>query len=579
LFAFSGVDGETCHAEPFVAAGTKGGIGWDFWLEPRVVVHANVGVVRLVSGAFPEDFCFSDCWSCTIGINEMMGHVRGALVDRASMVVHIAFDELPEGVFPELTIRNQEPFEKLVDVVCGRGWWFAIHRTPPAFDRRFGIAVSYASEAEAIERARRATEADLDTVMAARLAFYATHKAPSTLAGANCQTYYKAVSVMKVNVESAQLDIPCRWSTPDRMPHRHMWLWDSAFAALGLQYLRHDLAEDTLRALAAKQHDDGRFPLAAPPEAPSRRGAADRALTSGESQPPIVAWAVTQIAMHAPNDAFIEEMYPSLVRYLEWFERNRRKDSGLYGWAVRVDNDAIRGARGGESGMDNSPRFDNIDALTAVDLSSYMANEYGCLAAMARRLGREEEAREWQERRERIEEGVNGLLWDDGDQFYYDLAEDGSFIPVKTVAGFMPLFGRIASRDHAEALRIHLTHTGEFWTPLPIPSVSIDEPAFSKDMWRGPTWVNVNLLVYYGLTAYGFVHEARDLARNTMGEIVRHYLSTGCLFEYYDPMSRVAPPELPRKGAPGKEGGTGFGVVEDLGWTAAVYIGLAHETA
>ena len=49
------------------------------------------------------------------------------------------------------------------------------------------------------------------------------------------------------------------------------------------------------------------------------------------------------------------------------------------------------------------------------------------------------DAPEWLRRHARIAEQVNALLWDDEDQFYYDLDEQGAFVPVKTTAGLMPL--------------------------------------------------------------------------------------------------------------------------------------------
>jgi len=330
-----------------------------------------------------------------------------------------------------------------------------------------------------------------------------------------------------------------------------------------------DLAQDALRALFAKQRDDGKLLLAAQPGTPPRE--------EEDSQPPIVAFAVCRVRDQSMQEDFAREVYPALVRYVEWFEANRKNDTGLYGWQVRQTDDPIRGARGGESGMDNSPRFDEAKAVTAVDLSSYMASEYWCLEKLARCQERYGEADEWRGRRLAVAERVNELLWDDEDRFYYDLDEYGEFVAVKTTAGFMPLLAQIPDRNRAESLRMHLMHPNEFWPAFPAPSVSQNEPAFSGDMWRGPTWPNVNLLIYHGLMAYGFLEEARQVARATLAEITRCYVQSGCFYEYYDALGATPPAELPRKGAPGEEGGVGFGVVADLHWTAAAFVHLVHE--
>ena len=47
----------------------------------------------------------------------------------------------------------------------------------------------------------------------------------------------KCISVMKVNTLSKEGAIQQTWSTPDRVPHRHMWLWDSVFHSFGMNRL------------------------------------------------------------------------------------------------------------------------------------------------------------------------------------------------------------------------------------------------------------------------------------------------------------------------------------------------------
>ena len=573
LFAFSGVDGETCHAEPFVAAGAKDGIGWRFWLTPRIEFRACAGAQYLVSRRMPHDYCFSDCWRCTVSLGgtsdtQNTGLVEGAFVDRASMTVLLSFLKLPEGVLPNLIAEGGE-VEEGVKLWTGSGWWLALCRSTPSLKSRFGIAISYKDRAEAATRARRACAVDLKDLVRARMSFYVTASVPEPLSDNQRRTFYKAVTVQKVNIESAQLDMPCRWTTPDRMPHRHMWLWDSAFHSLGLQYHSIDLAEEAIRALFAKQRPDGRLSLAAQPGKPPG--------DEEDTQPPIVAWAVCHQNERVTRPDFISEVYPKLVRYVEWFEKSRRNNTGLYGWRVRHKEDPIRGARGGESGMDNSPRFDNVASMTAVDLSSYVVSEYYCLEKLARCMDKGDDAAEWRNRRKRIAASVNELLWDDEHRFYYDLDEYGDFIRVKTTAGFMPLMGQIPDRDRAEGLRQHLTNPNEFWAPFPVPSVSQDEPSYSNDLWRGPTWPNVNVLIYYGLMSYGFFQEARELASATIREITRCYVRHGCLYECYDSSAMLDPADLPRKGAPGEKGGVGFGVVADLQWTAAAFVHFVYE--
>ena len=570
LFAFSGVDGETRYAEPFVARGTADGIGWDFWLSPRLVLSVGIGGERLVQLRSPGDYCFGDCWRLTAPYGEEEGVVEGAFVDRASMTVQVRFSNLPESVAPELAANLEGRVSgDGATVYSGEGWTVAVVRRKDEQTHRFGVGISYDSEAEAAGRAWAALETDFGEVTSARMAFYRAIECPDSLSGSNRRTYYKAASVQKISFESPQLDIPHRWTAADRMPHRYLWLWDTAFHVLGLQHTRPELARDALRALFAKQQPSGKLNLAVRPGEllPVEEGC----------QPPLLAWSVCQLSEHTMRQDFMGEMYDGLVRYIEWFEDSRKMPNGLYGWQLRVEDDPIRGARGAESGMDNSPRFDDANAVTAVDLSSYMASEYHSLEKIAKCLDRPRDVEEWKRRRAGITVKMNELLWDDEATFYFDLDEFGEFIPVKTAAGFMPLFGQIPDRDRAEALRMHLMNPNEFWSPFPVPTVSPDEAAYSQDMWRGPTWININTLIYYGLMSYGFFQEGRRIARISLQEMVRCYMLYGCLYEYYDSSANLPPGELPRKGGCGSEGGAGFGVVRDFHWTAGLFIHLAHE--
>ena len=61
--------------------------------------------------------------------------------------------------------------------------------------------------------------------------------------------YYKALSINKVNVHSPEGKIAYKWTTPDRVPHKHMWLWDSAFHALAMVQYNPYVAEQQFLAM------------------------------------------------------------------------------------------------------------------------------------------------------------------------------------------------------------------------------------------------------------------------------------------------------------------------------------------
>jgi neutral trehalase len=205
-----------------------------------------------------------------------------------------------------------------------------------------------------------------------------------------------------------------------------------------------------------------------------------------------------------------------------------------------------------------------------------MASEYRCMTRLALALGKERDAEVWAERHAAVCQRVNAVIWDDETRLYFDYEDD--FVRVKAASSLLPLLGGIPDRDRAEALRQHLVDVHSFATPVPVPSVAREEPTWSTDMWRGPTWMNVNLLIYDGLCQYGFLEEARRLARRTMDEIVRWYAQSGCTYEYYDSLGETHPRDLNRKGPAEKARAKRYGVIADYNWTAAVYIYLANQT-
>ena len=391
-------------------------------------------------------------------------------------------------------------------------------------------------------------------------------------------TFQKACSALKVNVESAQGVIPCRWTTPDRVPHRKMWLWDSAFHALGLRHLDASVAQDALMAVFHKQKPNGFIPHMMSP-------IDDR--DSNITQPPVLAWAVWQVFETSGDRSFLEAAFPHLMGYLEWDIANRRPtDKWLFAWES-----------GDESGMDNSPRFDSKESFYAIDFSAFMAHECEHVALIARALGRDGASTLWTDRHRTIVDATNAELWDEETGFYFDKYLDGTSTGVKSESGFLPLLAGVCDDSQSRQLIEHLRNEDEFWRPFPVPSVSADSPTYGDDMWRGPVWINYNWMIIRGLerTARGLSSVdcprptdaqtrgqctkdspralAEELKQRTLTEISRWYHTEGCIFEFYDAEGRVSPLKLDRKGH--KQDPKRMACIADYNWSAAAFVDLA----
>jgi len=530
LFAFSGMDGETSWSHSLVAWTCTDPPGLFF---PRYKVSLlfpamRVGTVRVAA----NDLIDLDL----IAPDGDVVRLQATYADRHNLVGMTT---------PPLSPVLDERAETMALCTCLQDGAL-----------RFSLAEYAAGRDAAQKLAESALGVDLDALWAQRRAFY-ERLSPCPSAGDPrlARLYSKACGVLKVNAMTPEGKIAHRWTTPDRWPHRHMWLWDSAFHAPAYAHLDPAWGEDALLAVLDMQRADGFIAHMMTP-----------VQTSEITQPPILAWACWQVFEISQDRAFLRAAYPALCRYLEWDLRNRDWNrNGLLGWLI----EGRPLCRSGESGMDNSSRFDGEGPWDSIDLNTYVANDMRHVVRIARELGRHAEAVQWEGRADALSARVNRLLWDEETGFYYDRSVRGELLRLKSNAGLLPLLAGIPTAGQAARLVEHLTDVREFWAPFPVPTIALDEPSHEPDMWRGPTWINVNAMIRLGLLRYGYADLAEEVRTRTLGEISRWYETLGCLYEYYDCQAQTPPPQLDRKGAPGSAGGTGFGVISDYNWTAA----------
>ena len=387
---------------------------------------------------------------------------------------------------------------------------------------------------------------------------------PNVKTQAAKKTQIKALSVMKTQVYSPEGRIRHRWTTPDRWPHRQMWLWDSAFHAIGWRHVGPELAQDAILAVFDMQAPDGFIPHKMNPTG-----------TSSITQPPVLALGAKLVHDVARDDEWIAALYPRLCAYLEWDLRNRDTDgSGLLEW--QIDGDPL--CRSGESGMDNSPRFDAATRLDAVDFNSFFSLECQVMAGFAHGLGLADDAAKWMNRHMEINRLIAARLWSDEVGFFVDYdTERRAPSSVLASSGFLPLICGAASKGQAVRLAECLADPAMFGTAFPVPSIAAhDTQRYAKDMWRGPVWINLNWMIARGFEGYGFEDLAEWLRSRTMEVIEDAFASHGTLFEFYDDRREVAPPGLLRKGKCAPDVSPYHQVFHDYGWTASLYVDLAY---
>ena len=378
--------------------------------------------------------------------------------------------------------------------------------------------------------------------------------------------YAKCISVMKSQLYSPEGKIKRIWSTPDRLPHRNMWLWDSVFHAIGHRHLDTELAENLILALFDVQQEDGFIPHMAKPEE-----------ISSVTQPPVIAWGAWFVYQKSGNKEFLKNVLKNNKDFLLWCQRNRRKtEKELYSWHTNPELNN----RCDESGMDNSPRFDTNSDLYAIDFSCYMANETHFMQKIADELGDKDAADFFCQWHEKIKSEINNTLWCEEDGFYYDYdIKNNRFNKVQSVASFLPIFAGVCDKAQCEKLVSHLENPDEFGTEFPIPSISKKDESFGSDMWRGPVWINYNYMISKGLTEYGFGDSSEKIKEKTLAVINEWYNRTGTVYEFYDSENRTPPYCFNRKGEVVEpyDFRVKYQSIRDYGWSITLAFDLLNE--
>ena len=404
-----------------------------------------------------------------------------------------------------------------------------------------------------------------------------------------------------------------------------LWGWDSWKQATGMARFNPEAAEDNIRA-----HFDYQI-TADDPVRPQDVGTIvdcifynlgpERGGDSGNwnernSKPALAAWAVYNVYRQTGDISFLEEMYPKLVAYHNWWYTNRDVDhNGIAEYGAMVhdshylydnegniqldkngeplfDEDAVIEAAAWESGMDNATRFDkegngpddigvhvfpvrNSDNeivgysinQESVDLNSYLYAEKAFLMSMAEELGYDEDVAKYEKEAEYVRDYINTNMYDEETGFYYDLQtnEDGSEKKLlvnrgKGTEGWLPLWAKLATPEQAARVAENMLDEDKFYRPVPFPTASADNDKYSPSTyWRGPVWLDQALYAVEALQNYGYNEEAREAAYrlfdNTEG-----LLGDGPIRENYNPE-------------------TGEGLhTKNFSWSAAAFYLLFEDT-
>jgi hypothetical protein len=185
-----------------------------------------------------------------------------------------------------------------------------------------------------------------------------------------------------------------------------------------------------------------------------------------------------------------------------------------------------------------------------VDLNCYAYADMQAMAAIAGILGESSARDRWLASAKKSRGEVLAKLWDPKTGFFYDRdAVTKQWSLIKTPTSFYPFWAGIGEKEHLPLFK-HLFNPAEFWTPYPLPTVSMDYPKLNELRhlgWTYWSWNNWPMTTSHVTDAAARAAKRFDpsltkgaaelLMRYTMLHFIGGDLRRPCISEHYDPIS------------------------------------------
>lgn len=361
---------------------------------------------------------------------------------------------------------------------------------------------------------------------------------------------------------------PFDFVVPSLTGYPFQWFWDSCFHAIALTHLDGERAKAELTTLLRGAQPDGFIPHIIFWERDKQADFLSRNIVgmtalyySATIQPPLIAYAVERVYQATGDTAFRDAALPALTAYYRWLRYHRDPD----------DDGLIAIIQPEEAGTDCSPKYDAALGLTELSNRGFIAalrQVYAAyepmrgddrrilaadifhfedalvnaiyafsLRALARLLGDDPAAVEFQRMADKTRDALLSKCWDEDAGAFFDL-QGVAEKPVKmtTISSLMPLILDDLPRPIVERLVGEwLTNPAHFWLPYPIPSVPASNPRFMPGnprgfIWRGPSWVNTNWFLSHALRRHGYGDVADTIKTRTLQAVAQSGFR-----EYYQP--------------------------------------------
>ncbi|MDR2742855.1 MAG: hypothetical protein LBB98_11990 [Treponema sp.] len=262
------------------------------------------------------------------------------------------------------------------------------------------------------------------------------------------------------------------------------------------------------------QHENGRYPYRI-------------SMVDGIAEPAYLQFQGFCFPHHALNlyywtkkksSRYLEKLYASLEAwdaYL-WKYRDSDGDGCLEIWCpLDTGEDFSSRFAGAEEAKwhwpgEAPPRNDPVFPIESMDVMGYSHDARLTLRKISALLNNGKE-KEWAEKERQVRDKIRSYLWDESRSACYDRDKDNRFMPALQHNNLRVMYHEAFDRDMAgRFVKEHLLNPEEFFTPMPLPSIAVNNPIFrniSENNWSGQVEGLTYQRAIRALENYGFYSE------------------------------------------------------------------------
>ena len=240
--------------------------------------------------------------------------------------------------------------------------------------------------------------------------------------------------------------------------------------------------------------------------------------------------------------AFLLQLQDSLRRFDDclWRTRDSNGDGLLESFCV-YDTGEDLALRYGDAPCwwteDEPPRGYTVVPMASMDVMSWSFACRDTLAAISRIL-KDGEAEAWEKKAGQVAAALRRGLWDESRGACFDRDHDGTPVDILCHNTLRCMYWRSLSPEMAgRFVKEHLTNPREFWTPFPLPSVSVSDPAFRnapENNWSGQPEGLTYQRAILALENYGYHTLVTELGK----KLIRTIAENGFRFtQQFDPFT------------------------------------------